>query len=154
MTKRPRFNLTNFNIYLWLSPTNPANANIITNREKSSLCLPPLVPSYIILLPLPSALIIIRKAELKKRSRLKKPVFSTSDWKWTGFLSQLTMLPAQGQQWEHSQEKGVGKEGSRWGTGLQRIKSICASNLGPYFLTALPKSMGNKHCQRVILCTH
>lgn len=46
MTKKPRFNLNSFSIYLWLSPTNPAYANTITKREKSSLYLPPLVPSY------------------------------------------------------------------------------------------------------------
>lgn len=46
MTKWPRFNLTSFNIYLWLSPTNPAYATITTKRQKSSLCLSPLVPSY------------------------------------------------------------------------------------------------------------
>lgn len=68
-----------------------------------------------------------------------------------GSLPLLAMQPAEGKQWEHSQEKGAGNEGSRWGRGLQRIKSICDSKLGPYFLMFFLKSKGSKYCQRVIL---
>lgn len=143
MTKRPRFNLTSLNIYLWLSPTNPAYANIITKREKSSL--PASMCSF--LLSSPTAITIIRKAELKKISRLKQPVFTTSDWKW--IVKAASERMTMGTQ--------PGERGGQWrqqvGTGLRRIKSICGSNLRPYFLMAFPKSMGNKHCQRVILHT-